>query len=336
MKLFPAGRSGDGGGGGGGGSLATVRQWRPPKQQGAARLFNYMEASDGSDQDEYEGGKCYPPSDEQRSVQDFPEAGDVGSTASPNVGHTAERPPTATDHPTRTTIIASVTSPAQACKGPVKRKTPRKNKSGNKENKKSKSENSLKVADHGRQPNGPVRSPLLAANAAQCFVFDTESHWDLDENGRHRRRKQSQPKKVIKEDEEDMVKDSTVVSCKKPLVDLREPVTPMNQIDSIISKIVKKKEIEHDLSLYKPNDNLNSPKKVQTKKRRQSISLKSLFSNKSPLYKNQKLLKVLMNKLACKRANVVFKCKRCSLKFHRKFEMYLHSRKCKKYLREVS
>lgn len=314
MKLFSAGRSGDGGGGGGGGSLAAVRQWRPPKQQGAARLFNYMEASDGSDQDEYEGGKCYPPSDEQRSVQDFPEAGDAGSTAS-NVGHTAERPPTATHHPTRTTIIASVTSPAQSRKGPAKRKTPKKDKSGNKENKKSKSD--CENAPNGRQhATTTARSPLLAANSVQ-FVFDKQ--WDFDENGRHNRRKQSQPKKVVME--EVPVADPP---AKKPLADLRQAAAPTNLIDTIVSKLVKK-------DTYKANN-----KKVQTKKRRQSISLKSIFSDKSPLYKNQKLLKLLMNKLECKRPHVVFKCKRCSLKFQRKYEIYLHSRKCKNSLRDVS
>ncbi|KAJ8940152.1 hypothetical protein NQ314_010823, partial [Rhamnusium bicolor] len=62
-----------------------VKSWKShvPKQHGAARLFNYMEASDGSE------SECEPrPTEDMNRVNlthkiqsDFPEAGDVGSQA---------------------------------------------------------------------------------------------------------------------------------------------------------------------------------------------------------------------------------------------------------------
>ncbi|GLV45098.1 charlatan [Carabus blaptoides fortunei] len=63
------------------------KPWKPytPKQHGAARLFNYMEASDGSEPEcdtttsNDEISRMTTPSTTQRNQSDFPEAGDVGN-----------------------------------------------------------------------------------------------------------------------------------------------------------------------------------------------------------------------------------------------------------------
>lgn len=64
-----------------------TKPWKPytPKQHGAARLFNYMEASDGSEPEcdtttsNDEISRMTTPSTTQRNQSDFPEAGDVGN-----------------------------------------------------------------------------------------------------------------------------------------------------------------------------------------------------------------------------------------------------------------
>lgn len=72
------------------GSILTnsdSKPWKPytPKQHGAARLFNYMEASDGSEPEcettasNDEMSRMTTNSTTQRNQSDFPEAGDVGN-----------------------------------------------------------------------------------------------------------------------------------------------------------------------------------------------------------------------------------------------------------------
>lgn len=335
--------------------------WRPPRQQGAARLFNYMEASDGSDQDDFSGGRGLPgyPHAHERNVQDFPKAGDVGNSAE----DAGERDSTAAHG-------ATVTSPAEIPKHSTgrKKKLPKTKKSHNKENQKSgfvcnvcslsfKTAGLLTTHQTRHITSSTLRSPLIAANGASPqFQFDNSLSpaletslpsphaWESDEE-RHlyrRSRKQSQPKKVIMlngvEDLGSIVPDESNQGNAsmefRPVQIKHEPYSPsanpVKHIDTIISKIrsdsTDKIGLCDSSSQCSSNaDFYNLPRIVADLKCRKINMRKKRNSRKRDI-----ITKMLLKKLRNKTPYIIFRCKRCRLKFNNKYDTYLHNNICKK------
>lgn len=326
-----------------------------------------MEASDGSDQDDFSGGRGHPghpghpgyPHAQERNVQDFPKAGDVGNSAE----DAGERDSTAAHG-------ATVTSPAEIPKHSTgrKKKLPKTKKSHNKENKKSgfvcnicslsfKTAGLLTTHQKRHITSSTLRSPLIAANGASPqFQFDntlspaletspsSPQTWESDEE-RHlnrRSRKQSQPKKVIMvdgvEDLSMMVTDESNqgnagVECRSVQI---KPEThspsenSVKRIDTIISKIrldsTEKIDLCDSSSQCSSNAELyNLPRIVADLKSRKIRMRKKRNSRNRDI-----ITKMLLKKLRNKTPYIIFRCQRCRLKFNNKYEIYLHNNYCKK------